>query len=253
MTLSIHNSQSELEVTREMIDRAGLQPFTFTGNDGTTLPYRQLVAGADQPGDFALMIFFHGAGSVGEDNYAHVRIPGIPIARYLARHHIKAVVLFPQCRKGHRWVEVPWSDPAHDLPSEPSVHMRLAMELLDSKLREFPVDPKRIYAGGISMGGYGAWDIVCRKPELFAAILAVCGGADVKQAPKLRNLAVYDIHGDSDGAVPVSRSRDMMEALRKQGNDRILYRELPGAGHNVWDPVFADETALDFIFSQTRH
>lgn len=253
MKLSVHNSQSELVITRKMVAQAGLRPLTFTGKNGMTLPYRQLVVGADQPGDFALMIFFHGAGSVGNDNYTHVRIPGMAIARYLVRHkNLKAVVVFPQCRKGHRWVEVPWGDPAHDMPSEPSVHMQLAMELLDSKLREFPVDPKRIYAGGISMGGYGAWDIVSRRPELFAAIFAICGGADEKQAPKLRNLAVCDYHGDADKVVPVSRSRNMIEALRKQGNDRILYRELPGVNHNAWDPAFADDTALDFIFSQTK-
>ena len=101
------------------------------------------------------------------------------------------------------------------------------------------------------MGGYGAWDIVSRMPETFSAILAICGGADVKQAPKLRHLLVCDYHGALDTTVPTSRSRDMIAALKAAGCAEILYRELPDAAHNAWDAAFADETALDFLFSRS--
>lgn len=250
MTLSVHNSLSEQTVTPEMIAGAGYEALTFTGKDGDTLPYRRLVCNADLPGRFSLMIFFHGAGSVGEDNFLQMRIPGLPFARYVCRHRLKTVLLFPQCRKEFRWVEVPWGNLSHDLPEQPSRHMKLALGLLQSALAEFKPDPAKIYAGGISMGGYGAWDMVSRMPETFSAILAICGGADVKQAPKLRHLRVCDYHGALDTVVPTSRSRDMVKALRKAGCRQILYRELPDAAHNAWDAAFADETALDFIFDE---
>ena len=128
--------------------------------------------------------------------------------------------------------------------------MTLALELLQSALAEFKPDPGRIYAGGISMGGYGAWDIVSRMPETFSGIFAICGGADVKQAPKLRHLRVCDYHGALDTTVPTSRSRDMVRALKEAGCRQILYRELPDTAHNAWDAAFADETALDFIFAE---
>ncbi|OQA74228.1 MAG: Phospholipase/Carboxylesterase [Lentisphaerae bacterium ADurb.Bin242] len=102
------------------------------------------------------------------------------------------------------------------------------------------------------MGGYGAWDIVSRMPETFAAVFPICGGADVRQAPKLKNIAVYTLHGDQDTAVPVFRSRDMVKALRDCGNTRVVYRELPGVGHNAWDAAFADDQALEWLFSQTK-
>ena len=249
MPLSVHNSQSELAVTPEMIDSAGYESLVFKDSCGLTLPYRRLIANPEQPGRFSLMIFFHGAGSVGEDNFLQMRIPGLPFVRYVRKHKLKTVLLFPQCRKGCRWVDVPWGDRAHILPECPSAQMNAAMELLKAALSEFDPAPEKIYAGGISMGGYGAWDIVSRMPETFSAILAICGGADVKQAPKLRHLRVCDFHGARDTVVPTSRSRDMIKALRDVGCGQILYRELPEAAHNAWDAAFADETALDFIFS----
>ena len=246
MALSVHNSASELSVTPEMIDSLGFENLHFTAPDGFILPYRRLVANPDLPGAFSLMIFFHGAGSVGDDNFLQMRIPGLPFANYVRKHRLKTVLLFPQCRKGCKWVDVPWSGLAHDLPEKPSVHMAAAMGLLRETVAEF--HPDRVYAGGISMGGYGAWDIVSRMPETFSAVLAICGGADVKQAPKLRHLRVCDYHGALDTTVPTSRSRDMVAALKAAGCREILYRELPEAAHNAWDPAFADETALDFIF-----
>ena len=139
--------------------RLGVKQLTFAASDGGTLPYCQCTAGDDLPGDYALLVFLHGAGSVGTDNWKPVRIPGPPLKRYLARHGEKAVVLFPQCAEGCKWVDVPWESSSHSLPDEPSTHMRRLMELFESKLKELPINRSRIYAGGISMGGYGAWDL----------------------------------------------------------------------------------------------
>lgn len=251
MGISVHNSASEQLVTPEMIDSLGYEKLTFTAPDGFTLPYRRLVAHPELPGRFSLMVFFHGVGSVGADNFLQMRIPGRRFADYVERHRLKTVLLFPQCRPGNQWVDVPWGDLAHDLPEHPSSHMAAVMELLQTTIAEFDTDPEAVYAGGLSMGGYGAWDIVSRMPETFSAILAICGGADVKQAPRLRHLRVCAFHGARDATVPPSRSRDMVAALRAAGNDRIMYRELPDAAHNAWDAAFADDAALDFIFRPT--
>lgn len=156
---SIHTSADELVETEASVLRLGVKLLTFAASDGGTLPYCQYTAGDDLPGDYALLVFLHGAGSVGTDNWKPVRIPGPPLKRYLARHGEKAVVLFPQCAEGCKWVDVPWESSSHSLPDEPSTHMRRLMELFESKLKELPINRSRIYAGGISMGGYGAWDL----------------------------------------------------------------------------------------------
>ena len=250
---SIHTSADELVETEASVLRLGVKQLTFAASDGGTLPYCQCTAGDDLPGDYALLVFLHGAGSVGTDNWKPVRIPGPPLKRYLARHGEKAVVLFPQCAEGCKWVDVPWESSSHSLPDEPSTHMRRLMESFESKLKELPINRSRIYAGGISMGGYGAWDLVSRYPTTFAGILAICGGADTGQAPNLARLPAYIIHGDDDPAVPVCRARDIASALKQVGNTQVVYRELPNAGHNAWTPSFADETALQWLFSQRRN
>lgn len=251
--ISIHNSTAELVETEESVLRLGVKQFVFTGADGGILPYCQYVSGAELSGDYAFLFFLHGAGSVGTDNWKQVRIPGPPIIRYLQRHQIKAVVVFPQCAEGCKWVDVPWESTSHDMPAEPSVHMRRAMELLEYTLKEFSPNRSRIYAGGISMGGYGAWDLVSRYPNTFAAILAICGGADTAQARNLAGISAYILHGDNDQAVPICRARDIVAALKDVGNENVIYRELSGAGHNAWTPAFADETALRWLFAQHKN
>ena len=41
------------------------------------------------------------------------------------------------------------------------------------------MDTNRIYLTGLSMGGYGTWDLGLAYPERFAAIVPICGGGQV--------------------------------------------------------------------------
>ena len=129
--------------------------------------------------------------------------------------------------------------------------MKLARLLLQDVIANLPVDINRIYVTGISMGGYATWDIIQRKPNLFAAAIPICGGADATRAPSLKNLPIWAFHGDKDTAVPVSRSRDMVKALRDCGS-QVQYREYPGAGHDVWTRTYADSSVLAWLFAQRR-
>ena len=250
--ISIHNSENELAQKPELIQKLGIGQFIYQGKDGDTLPFCQYMHGADKPGKFILVCYFHGAGSRGNDNFLQVRIGAPPLASYCERHGLKVLVIMPQCRENCKWVDVPWDSESHSLPPEPSRHMKLALALLDAKLKEFDIDRERIYALGMSMGGYAVFDMVSRRPELFAAAASMCGGGDTAQAPNLRDTAFYLIHGDEDTAVPVVRSRNMAKALRDAGNPNVVYHELAGVDHNVWDPFFADDEGLDFLFAQKR-
>lgn len=250
--ISIHNSENELAQKPELIQKLGIGQFIYQGKDGDTLPFCQYMHGADKPGKFILVCYFHGAGSRGNDNFLQVRIGAPPLASYCERHGLKVLVIMPQCRENCKWVDVPWESESHTLPPEPSRHMKLALALLDAKLKEFDIDRERIYALGMSMGGYAVFDMVSRRPELFAAAASMCGGGDTAQAPNLRDTAFYLIHGNEDSAVPVVRSRNMAKALRDAGNPNVVYHELAGVDHNVWDPFFADDEGLDFLFAQKR-
>ena len=76
----------------------------------------------------------------------------------------------------------------------------MAMEIIDDAIARYPVDRNRIYVMGISMGGYAAWELMQRRPELFAAGLPCCGGGDVAQALRLKDIAIWCSNGSSPSA-----------------------------------------------------
>ncbi len=226
-------------------------PQTFQSAEGESLNYRihvpqSLPAGRKVP----LILFFHGAGERGDDNLAQLKHGVTELIRYSMTNG-EAVVIAPQCPAGMQWVNTNWSAPSHVMPSMPSTPMKLALLLLQDTLAKLPVDPARVYVTGISMGGYGTWDILQRKPDLFAAAIPICGGGDASLAPKIKQVPTWVFHGDKDAAVPVSRSRDMVKALQACGG-KVQYREYPNAGHNVWTRTYADRAVLDWLFAQRQ-
>jgi len=227
------------------------QPKVFKSAEGETLNYRIYMPENIPDGTrVPLVLFFHGAGERGDDNLAQLKHGVTNLVRY-AMSNGPAIVIAPQCPVGMQWVNTNWSAPSHIMPSMPSTPMKLALLLLQDAIAKLPVDTSRIYVTGISMGGYAAWDIIQRKPNLFAAAIPICGGADATRAPSLKNLPIWAFHGDKDTAVPVSRSRDMVKALRDCGS-QVQYREYPGAGHDVWTRTYADSSVLAWLFAQRR-
>ena len=134
-----------------------------------------------------------------------------------------------------------------------SQNMALVLPLLDSVLEEFEgkVDLDRIYVVGFSMGGYGTWDLIVRHPGRFAAAVPVCGAGDPSKAEGIKDLPVWAFHGDKDGAVPVSGSREMVAALKKAGGEP-KFTEFPGVGHNAWTPAWRNPELVAWLFDKTR-
>ena len=129
--------------------------------------------------------------------------------------------------------------------------MRAAIAALHDVVRDFPVDPDRIVVTGLSMGGYGTWDLAARHPEWFAAAAPVCGGGDARAAARLTGLPISVWHGAADQAVPPDRSQVMVEALR-EANGNVEYHELDGVGHNAWVQAYGEDGCLDELFAARR-
>lgn len=222
---------------------------SISDESGATLLYR-IYLPEPLPADkkLPLVLFLHGAGERGNDNTNQVKHGAMDLIRY-AQSNEAAVILFPQCPHEKKWAEVNWNAPAHTMPAQPSTSMALIFKLLEEKVNKLPIDKNRIYVTGISMGGYGTWDILQRKPGLFAAAMPICGGGDVAGAPLMKSTPIWAVHGDQDKAVPVSRSRDMVAAL-KACDGNIQYTEIPGAGHDVWTRTYADISMIKWLFSQ---
>src|SRR5690606_23637316 len=125
---------------------------------------------------YPLIAFFHGAGERGTDNGKH--LTDADVLRLIApdiRPTHPALLVAPQCPTGSRWVEMDWDEPSGTQPEEPSVPMHAMIELLDELEDEFNIDQNRLYATGLSMGGFGAWDLTIRLPGRFAALAAMAG------------------------------------------------------------------------------
>lgn len=226
------------------------QALEFTGANGRVLKYRLVEKMPSNGSKVPLLFFFHGAGQRGSDNTA--QLGNLPdIVTWLDANEAGFKVVAGQVPSGKLWVDVNWNSLAHTMLPEPSESMGLALELLDTFLEDPAVDTNRVYATGLSMGGYGTWDAISRRPGVFAAAIPICGGADVAQAPNLTGVAIWAFHGSKDGSVPVFRSRSMMSALWNAGAD-AHYWEYPDAPHDVWSRTYRNADVLKWFFAQTK-
>jgi len=221
-------------------------------NGERSLPYRLLVPQTVEAGkEYPLVIFLHGAGERGTDNEKPL-VHGLPqFCTKENREKYPCYLIAPQCPDGARWVEVDWSAASHAMPKEPSEPMKLLLDLIAATMKDRPIDAKRVYATGLSMGGFGTWDLLARKPDLFAAAAVVCGGADEATAATVKGIPVWVFHGAKDGAVKPSRSRNMVAALEKVGA-KPKFTEYPTVGHDAWNPAYKDPELFAWMFAQKK-
>lgn len=227
--------------------------------DGATIGFRyrllrpeRLGGGTASSARHPLVLFLHGAGERGSDNLKQLKYLPTWLAEPAVRGRHPCFVLAPQCREDQRWVDVSWAD-GHSTPqaATPCLDLAAAIAALDDVVAHEAVDPDRIYLTGLSMGGFGTWDLAARMPGRFAAILPVCGGGDERTAARIAALPAWCFHGDADKAVPVERSRIMVQAVRAAGG-RPIYSELAGVGHDSWTPAYRNAFVLDWLFAQRR-
>ena len=117
-------------------------------------------------------------------------------------------------------MDTPWAEGSYSVADTPvSAALSAVTELLAKTCEEYPADPARLYAAGVSMGGYGAWDMLLRNPDVFAAAVILCGAGDPSAAESVKHIPVWLFHGSLDEEVPPSGSR---------GDGRRTHR---GRGH----------------------
>lgn len=216
-------------------------------------PFRLLPPATIAPAtNYPLVVFLHGAGERGDDNEHQLHWLPRTLAEPANRAAFPCFVLAVQCPTAQRWVEVPW-DAAASTPmaASPSPAIAAVIAAMAQVQHERPVDASRVYLTGLSMGGYGTFDLACRHPEWFAAVAPICGGGDERQAARLVGVPMQVWHGGADRVVPVARSRTMVEALRQAGGD-VDFRELAGVGHDSWKQAYGPEGLLPWLFAQRR-
>ena len=232
-----------------------LDKFTFT-KDKASLPYRLLKPdGYDKDGKdrYPLVVFLHGAYGRGVDNKAQLRSGVENFLTDQARKKHPCFLVAPQCPSDKQWTNVGWFDGRRNVPlaKSPTEPLAMALDLIESLCKDYRIDMDRIYLTGVSMGGYGTWDLVSRRPELFAAAIPIAGGGDPAQAEKLTKLPIWAFHGAADPLVPVDRPRDMIAAIKRAGGDPKL-TEYEGVSHDAWTRTYKNDEVLDWLFKQKK-
>lgn len=238
----------------------GLFQHKVFAHENQSLPYRILFPDDFDPAlPYPLILFLHGSGERGNDNEKQLIHGGSFFSADTNRQNYPAIVLFPQCPTDSTWDNVSFSydsdgkrlfsfNPA----GEPTLPLQLVMQLLDSLLNESWVDTKRIYLGGLSMGGMGTFELLYRKPEIFAAAFPICGGGNPNLInEKVSSVEVWAFHGQDDTVVPPELSENMINAFLQAGAKARLTL-YPGVGHNAWDFVFPEPDLLPWLFSVHR-
>jgi predicted peptidase len=209
----------------------------FKNADDTTSKYVVFVPAAyDGKTEYPVILFLHGAGETKGGTKMPVEVGIGPVIKKQEKT-FPFLVVIPQSEKRT------WSAASDD--------GKRALKMLEATQKEYKTDAKRVYLTGLSMGGYGTWSMAAAFPDKWAAIVPVCGGGNPKDAEKIKNIPCWCFHGDKDTAVPVTKSQEMIEALKKAGG-KPKYTEYPGVGHNSWDQAFGTKELWTWLAEQKK-
>ncbi len=228
-------------------------------HQGDTLPYRILYPeGYDPEGSYPVLFFLHGAGERGNDNEKQLTHGGQLFLNEETRQGFPAIVIFPQCPSNSYWSNVdilPQPNGSREFQfstgGTPTVAMQLFLSLVDYIMKKEAVDQQRVYIGGLSMGGMGTYETLRRKPQLFAAAFAICGGDHTSNVAKYAHMPLWIFHGEQDDVVPPTHSRVIVYELQRLGGTP-KYTFYPEANHNSWDAAFAEPDLLPWLFGHVK-
>lgn len=187
-----------------------------------------------------LMLFLHGAGERGS-NVWKVATHGPP-KNVTQNPDFPFILVSPQCPDDEIW--------SNDI----------LLGLLDDIIGRLKVDTRRVYLTGLSMGGYGTWDLGLRHPERFAAIVPICGGGELisillaqgEKAKALKSIGVWAFHGAKDPIVPLEESQRLVDMLKKKGVQDVRLTVYPEAAHDAWTETYKNPELYEWLLHHQR-
>ena len=190
--------------------------------------------GKEKDKKWPLMLFLHGSGERGTD-INKVKMHGPPKLIEKGKS-FPFIVVSPQCDPDKGWEPLNLN------------------ALLDDLQEKYSVDADRIYLTGLSMGGFGTWELATKSPNRFAAIAPICGGADnVRRVTRaLKDMPIWVFHGEKDTTVPIEQSARLVEALKQAGSTTVDFTRYPEAGHDSWTETYNNPKLYDWFLSHKR-
>jgi predicted peptidase len=216
--------------------QTGQHPASFSGEISKKVKLEYLLAlpdeyGRDKSREWPLVLFLHGSGERGSD-LNKVIAHGPPKLAAQGKQ-FPFILVSPQCPDNQRW-------DAETLNA-----------LIDDIVGRYSVDRRRVYCTGLSMGGFGTWELACAYPDRFAAIAPVCGGGEPFRAYALKNVPAWVFHGAKDPVVDPERSQEMVKAIEKTGGT-VKFTLYPEAGHDSWTATYDNPELYEWMLTHHR-
>lgn len=195
---------------------------------------------ASQSQRWPLVLFMHGAGERGADLNALKKHGPPKLIEQGA--NLPFIVVSPQCPSNEVW------------------QADVLLALVEKICADYRVDTKRVYATGLSMGGFASWSLAAKSPDKFAAIAPICGGGDLievllakkTKAEAMKTLGLWAFHGAKDPVVPLSESERMIAAFKKAGCTDIQLTVYPEAKHDSWTETYDNPKLFEWLLKHSR-
>jgi acyl-CoA thioesterase I len=290
----VHPNASGADTIAHVISRSIAGPpsvrfqFRALASASGSLPYRLFVPeNYSRQQKYPLILTLHGVGESGTDNVAHIQKNRVAEiwAEDSTQKKQMCFVVSPQCPTTDKWVNVPaWTNVFYSTETLPqSKSLAMALAIVDSLIKEFPIDTNRLYITGLSMGGFGTWDVLARHPGKFAAAIPLCGGSDTSKVSLIKNTPIWTFHGAVDGTVPPAATRSMVALMQSHGCPVIKYTaqynnyfanpsmtrtaltaaidsgattlfcEYPDGDHGIWTNTYNEPLIARWLFKQLKH
>ena len=130
--------------------------------------------------------------------------------------------------------------------------------LLDEIVASYPVDTERMYLTGLSMGGYGSWNLAATYSDLFAAVAPVCGGGGwffgfPERVTALKETPIWAFHGAKDDVVPLSETAILVETLQQaHGAAPIRFTIYPDLDHDSWTISYENQELYSWFLKHRK-
>lgn len=192
--------------------------------------YKPIDYSVNQQDSFPILIYLHGGSQRGKDLEL---LKGYGLPKLVEEgKDFDFIIVSPQCPTDRYWTTENWFDSLyHDLEAK------------------YRIDKTRIYATGISMGGFGTWELAMDYPDLIKAIVPLCGGCnDSLNICKINHIPIWTFHGVDDDMIPINETERLVNRLEKCAG-KIKFTRLENRGHGIQD-IYENEEIYNWISKQ---
>jgi predicted peptidase len=189
----------------------------------------------DETKKYPVLIYLHGAGERGIKDFELLKYHG-PIMEAENGLDLPFVIISPQCAPECTWFN----------------YGERLIELSEHCQKTSYMDEKRIYLTGNSMGGFGSWFLACARPDIFAAVVPICGGGMPWNAYMLENVPVWAFHCEGDPSVEVYETEKMIAALRSCSKSEVKETIYPYQHHNAWTETYHNPVVYEWLLNKSK-